>query len=170
MNLFIVESPGKVKKIQSYLGSGWTVAASLGHIRDLPGDAMGIEYESWKLKYVLTDKGKKTYSNLKKLAANADKVYLATDLDREGEAIAWHLATMLKIPVREALRVKFNAITKEAITKAVSNPGSIDLDLVRAQESRRALDRLVGIWCRQFCRVVCKKGCLPVGFSQSCYG
>ncbi|WP_130537731.1 type I DNA topoisomerase [Thiomicrorhabdus indica] len=144
MNLFIVESPGKVKKIQSYLGSGWTVAASLGHIRDLPVNAMGIEYDSWRLKYVLTDKGKKTYSNLKSLAAKADKVYLATDLDREGEAIAWHLAVMLKIPVQNALRVKFNAITKDAIQKAVSNPVRIDQNLVRAQESRRALDRLVG--------------------------
>ncbi len=144
MNLFIVESPGKIKKIQSILGSGFKVAASIGHIRDLPVKSMGIEFESWKLKYVLTDKGKKTYSNLKKLVDQSDKVFLATDLDREGEAIAWHLAVMLKIPVKSALRVKFNSITKEAILKAVANPIAIDLDLVRAQEARRALDRLVG--------------------------
>ncbi len=144
MNLFIVESPGKIKKIESILGSGFKVAASLGHIRDLPINEMGIEYDSWKLKYVLTDKGKKTYSNLKALADKADRVYFATDLDREGEAIAWHLAVMLKISPERALRVKFNSITKEAITKAVASPGTIDLDLVRAQEARRALDRLVG--------------------------
>jgi DNA topoisomerase-1 len=144
MNLFIVESPGKIKKIESILGSGFKVAASLGHIRDLPINEMGVEYDSWKLKYVLTDKGKKTYSNLKALADKADRVYFATDLDREGEAIAWHLAVMLKIPVESALRVKFNSITKEAITKAVASPIRIDLNLVRAQEARRSLDRLVG--------------------------
>lgn len=144
MNLFIVESPGKIKKIESILGSNFKVAASLGHIRDLPVNEMGIEYDSWKLKYILTDKGKKTYSNLKALADRADRVYFATDLDREGEAIAWHLAVMLKVPVERALRVKFNSITKEAITKAVASPGTIDLGLVRAQEARRALDRLVG--------------------------
>jgi len=144
MNLFIVESPGKIKKIESILGSDFKVAASLGHIRDLPVNEMGMVYDSWKLNYVLTDKGKKTYSNLKKLADRADKIYLATDLDREGEAIAWHLAVMLKIPLDKALRVKFNAITPDAIRKAVASPGKIDLNLVKAQESRRALDRLVG--------------------------
>ena len=144
MNLFIVESPGKISKIQSILGSDFKVVASLGHIRDLPVNAMGIEYDSWKLKYVLTDKGKKTYSKLKALADKADRIYFATDLDREGEAIAWHLAVMLKVPVERALRVKFNSITKTAILNAMASPGGIDLNLVRAQESRRVLDRLVG--------------------------
>jgi len=144
MDLLIVESPTKAKKIKSILGTGYAVSASFGHIRDLPTHAMGIEHGSWKIKYELTDKGKKAYSELKKLAANANKIYLATDPDREGEAIAWHLAVMLKIPLDKALRVKYNEITKSAILKALSSATSIDMNLVRAQEARRALDRLVG--------------------------
>lgn len=144
MDLLIVESPTKAKKIKSILGNGYAVSASFGHIRDLPTNAMGIEHGTWKIKYELTDKGKKAYSELKKLANNANKVYLATDPDREGEAIAWHLAVMLKIPLDKALRVKYNEITKSAILKALSNSTRIDMNLVRAQEARRALDRLVG--------------------------
>ncbi|MBE0469806.1 MAG: type I DNA topoisomerase [Methyloprofundus sp.] len=144
MNLFIVESPGKVKSIQKYLGSGWKVMASVGHIRDLPVKEMGIEFNSWRLKYQLTDKGKGVYSKLKAAATNADKIYLATDLDREGEAIAWHLAVMLKIPESKIYRVKYAEITESAIKKALSDPGKIDMNLVHAQEARRAIDRLVG--------------------------
>ncbi len=144
MNLFIVESPGKIKKIQSFLGSDFKVEASVGHIRDLPLNDMGIEFDSWKIKYQLTDKGKGVYSKLKALAERADRIYLATDLDREGEAIAWHLAVMLKIPPDQIYRVKYNAITKDAIIKALSAPERLNINLVRAQEARRALDRLVG--------------------------
>jgi DNA topoisomerase-1 len=144
MDLIIVESPTKAKKIQSMLGSGYAVAASFGHIRDLPANAMGIEYGNWNIKYQLTDKGKKAFSNLKNLAAKSQTIYLATDPDREGEAIAWHLAVMLKIPLEKARRVKYNEITKSAIVKALSNSTPLDMNLVRAQEARRALDRLVG--------------------------
>lgn len=144
MNLFIVESPGKIKSIQKYLGAGWQVMASVGHIRDLPVKEMGIEFNTWRLKYQLTDKGKGVYSKLKAAAANADKIYLATDKDREGEAIAWHLAVMLKIPESKIYRVKYGEITETAIKKALSNPGKIDMNLVHAQEARRAIDRLVG--------------------------
>lgn len=144
MNLFIVESPGKVKKIQGFLGPEFKVEASVGHIRDLPKNDMGIEFDSWKIKYQLTDKGKGVYKKLKALADNAQRIYLATDLDREGEAIAWHLAVMLKIQPDKIYRVKYNSITKDAIVKAIAAPEKLNINLVRAQEARRALDRLVG--------------------------
>lgn len=144
MDLFIVESPNKAKKIQKTLGSGYVVAASLGHIRDLPKNEMGIEFETWKIKYQLTDKGKGVFKKLKALADKSQRIYLATDLDREGEAIAWHLATMLRIKPDKIFRVKYNAVTKEAINKALAEPERLDINLVRAQEARRAVDRLVG--------------------------
>lgn len=144
MNMFIVESPGKVKKIQGFLGPSYKVEASVGHIRDLPTNDMGIEFDTWKIKYQLTDKGKGVYKKLKALAEKSERIYLATDSDREGEAIAWHLAVMLKISPERIYRVKYNAITKEAITKALASPERLNINLVRAQEARRALDRLVG--------------------------
>jgi len=144
MNLFIVESPGKVKKIKSFLGKDFMVAASVGHIRDLPSREMGIDFDTWRIRYQLTDKGKGVFKNLKSLADKADKIYLATDLDREGEAIAWHLAVMLKIPKDEIYRVKYNSITKDAIIKALQNPSGLDANYIRSQEARRAIDRLVG--------------------------
>jgi len=144
MNLFIVESPGKIKKIKSILGKDFVVAASVGHIRDLPSREMGIEFNTWRIRYQLTDKGKGVFKNLKSLADKADKIYLATDLDREGEAIAWHLAVMLQIPKERLYRVKYNAITKDAITRALQNPSGLDDNYVRSQEARRAIDRLVG--------------------------
>lgn len=142
MKLMIVESPNKVKKISSILGSGWTVAASVGHIRDLPEHEAGVSAPDFRPKYQVTDQGKGVVAKLKTLAARADSVYLATDPDREGEAIAWHIAEVLQL--RNALRVTFNSITAKAITEALSYPRSIDLNLVRAQEARRVLDRLVG--------------------------
>lgn len=144
MNMFIVESPGKVEKIQGFLGPSYKVEASVGHIRDLPTNDMGIEFDTWKIKYQLTDKGKGVYKKLKALAEKSERIYLATDSDREGEAIAWHLAVMLKISPERIYRVKYNAITKEAITKALAAPERLNINLVRAQEARRALDRLVG--------------------------
>lgn len=144
MDLFIVESPGKVKKIQGYLGNQFKVAASVGHIRDLPAKSMGINFGDWKIQYELTDKGKGVFKKMNALAKNANKIYLATDLDREGEAIAWHLAVMLRIPPEKILRVKYNAITRDAVINAIRNPERLDMNLVRAQEARRAIDRLVG--------------------------
>jgi DNA topoisomerase I len=142
MKLMIVESPNKVKKIQGYLGDGWKVAASVGHIRDLPDNEMGVEAPDFKPKYVVTSDKKKVVNNLKKHASNADEIYLATDPDREGEAIAFHLKVCLG--VSNPKRVIFSEITKPAISKAIQNAGAIDDDLVAAQESRRVLDRIVG--------------------------
>lgn len=142
IKLVIVESPNKCKKIQSYLGNDWVVKASMGHIRDLPQKEMGVDLESFKPVYVANTQSKKLIANLKKLSQSANEVYLATDPDREGEAIAWHLqqALFLKNPKR----VTFNEITKKAVQSAVANPSSIDYNLVYAQEGRRVLDRLVG--------------------------
>lgn len=140
--LIIVESPNKTKKIEAYLGAGYKVMASVGHIRDLPVNEMGVEPPHFKPAYVSTDRSKKVISRLREAVKSASEVYLATDPDREGEAIAWHLQDTLKL--KNPKRVKFNAITKDAILKAISNPGTIDMALVAAQEARRVLDRLVG--------------------------
>lgn len=141
-NLVIVESPAKTKKIQSYLGDGWLVTASFGHFRDLPTKEMGVEPPSFKPQYVVSDKGKRTLDTMKKLAEKADNIYLATDLDREGEAIAWHIQDALKL--KNPKRITFGEITKNAIEKAIASPRDINMNLVRAQEGRRVLDRLVG--------------------------
>ncbi len=140
--LVIVESPNKCKKIQSYLGNGWIVKASMGHIRDLPQKEMGVDLKTFKPGYVPNAQGKKLIANLKKLSQQASEVYLATDPDREGEAIAWHLQQVLGL--RNPKRVTFNEITKKAVQSAVANPTGIDYNLVYAQEGRRVLDRLVG--------------------------
>lgn len=140
--LVIVESPNKCKKIQAYLGDGWIVKASMGHVRDLPQKEMGVDLETFKPSYVPNAQGKKTIANLKKLSQSAQAVYLATDPDREGEAIAWHLQQVLRL--RNPKRVTFNEITKKTVQAAVANPSSIDYNLVYAQEGRRVLDRLVG--------------------------
>jgi len=141
-NLMIVESPTKSKKIQSYLGDGWIVKPSMGHIRDLPPAEMGVNLESFKPTYVPNSKGKNTISNLKKLLPLIDKVYLATDPDREGEAIAWHLQQSLNL--KSPIRITFNTISKKCVQEAINKPGTIDINLVRAQEARRVVDRLVG--------------------------
>lgn len=140
-NLLIVESPGKVQKLKLLLGAGWKVAASVGHIRDLPEDRLGVD-GNLEPQYTLTTRGKEVARNLKALVAQADTVYLATDPDREGEAISWHLQQVLK-PARYH-RVTFHEITGKAVLAAIRNPRQIDLALVRAQEGRRVLDRLVG--------------------------
>lgn len=144
-NLVIVESPAKGKTIERYLGSDYKVTASVGHIRDLPGGTMGVDVENdFKPRYV-TMKGKhKVIKELKNLAANAENIYLATDPDREGEAIAWHLANVLKIDPAAENRVSFNEITEKTVQEAINNPRAINLDLVDAQQARRILDRLVG--------------------------
>lgn len=142
--LFILESPGKVKKVQEILGPGWKVAASVGHVRDLPVKEIGVAAPDFKPQYLPTDRGKDVLSRLAQLVKNAEEVFLATDPDREGEAIAWHLQDALKL--KNAKRVTYTEITESAIRAALSAPRSIDMALVAAQEGRRVLDRFVAIW------------------------
>jgi len=142
MKLMIVESPNKVKKIKTLLGTGWDVAASVGHVRDLPQRSLGVTTPGYQLQYELTDRGKGVVSGLKARTARAEAVYLATDPDREGEAIAWHLKESLEL--HEYQRVTFDAITEKVIAKAMLHPRQLDMNLVHAQEARRGADRLVG--------------------------
>lgn len=143
-NLVIVESPAKAKTINKYLGDGYIVKASMGHVRDLPSKGMGVDLETFEPHYEILESRGKVISELKKLARESDQVYLATDLDREGEAIAWHLKEALNIPDERAHRVIFNAITKSEIQKAFQKPMAIDINRVNAQQARRILDRIVG--------------------------
>ncbi|MGX7949518.1 type I DNA topoisomerase [Oleidesulfovibrio alaskensis] len=140
--LLILESPGKVKKVQEILGPGWKVAASVGHVRDLPVKEMGVAAPDFKPQYIPTDRGKDVLSRLAGMVKNAEEVFLATDPDREGEAIAWHLQDALKL--KNAKRVTYTEITEAAIRAALSAPRSIDMALVAAQEGRRVLDRFCG--------------------------
>lgn len=142
MKLMIVESPGKVKKLESILGSGWKVAASVGHVRDLPVNEIGVEAPDFRPAYELTERGAGVVTKLKGLVKDADAVYLATDPDREGESISWHLQQCLKLT--NPLRVTFNEVTESAVRAAVVQPRAIDVKRVAAQEARRVLDRLVG--------------------------
>ncbi len=144
-NLMIVESPAKAKTIEKYLGSDFVVRASFGHVRDLPkaDDAIDIEH-GFEPKYVVLADKKDVIKELKQLAKEAETVWLATDEDREGEAISWHLAEVLGLDTKVAKRVVFNEITQKAVVAAVANPRLINLDLVNAQQARRVLDRLVG--------------------------
>lgn len=144
-NLVIVESPAKGKTIEKYLGKDFTVKASMGHIRDLEKKDLGIDIENgFKPTYIVSEEKKKTVNELKKLTKEAEKVWIATDEDREGEAIGWHLCEALGLDARTTSRIVFHEITKTAIEKAIKEPRTIDLDLVNAQQSRRILDRLVG--------------------------
>jgi DNA topoisomerase I len=143
--LVIVESPKKVEALSTYLGDGYRVAASAGHVRDLPSkpkEGIGFAMPGYRPMYEILDKSTKTVAWLKKLAAQCDRVILATDPDREGEAIAWHLAQVLRL--KSPLRMTFNSITKSAVLSALENLRPIDMALVAAQEARRAVDRLVG--------------------------
>lgn len=142
MKLMIVESPGKVKKLSAILGEGWRVAASVGHVRDLPKNEMGVEAPDFKPSYVLTERGVDVVARLKNLVKQTDTVYLATDPDREGESISWHLQQCLKLT--NPLRVTFNEITVAAVKTALLSARSVDVKRVAAQEARRVLDRLVG--------------------------
>ena len=143
--LVIVESPAKVKTIKKFLGSNYTVAASQGHVRDLPKSQLGIDVENdYEPKYI-TIRGKgEILATLRKEAKKSDKVYLATDPDREGEAISWHLAAALKLDEKKMRRITFNEITKNAVKASLKAPRDIDMDLVDAQQARRELDRMVG--------------------------
>lgn len=149
MNLVIVESPTKAKKLRSYLGSGYQIEASVGHIRDLPKSGLGIDVENnFEPTYEVSPGKQKVITSLKKLAKNADKIYLATDPDREGEAIAWHVKSILESAKdsdkKEFLRATFHEITKNAVVSSLESPTKIRMDLVDAQQARRVVDRLVG--------------------------
>jgi DNA topoisomerase-1 len=141
-SLVIVESPAKAKKIQTYLGSDYIVKASVGHIRDLPKRELGVDLTTLKPTYVISEGKEKVVSGLRQATKSCDHVFIATDLDREGEAIGWHLLALLK-PASYS-RAVFNEITKSAIQKAIANAGPIDMQMVAAQETRRVIDRLVG--------------------------
>lgn len=144
-DLVIVESPAKAKTIEKYLGSGYKVTASMGHLRDLPKSKMGIDIENgFEPQYIPVRDKKELIAELKKEAKSARTVYLATDPDREGEAISWHLKELLDLPDDKARRVTFNEITKKVVTESINNPRDIDRDLVDAQQARRILDRIVG--------------------------
>jgi DNA topoisomerase-1 len=145
MKLIIVESPTKAKTIAKFIDSDYILESSFGHIRDLPKSKMGIDIENnYEPEYIIPTKAKKNVTKLKKLAEKADEVILASDEDREGEAIAWHLVKALKLPENETKRIVFHEITKPAIEEALKTPKSIDHKMVNAQQARRILDRLVG--------------------------
>jgi len=144
-NLVIVESPAKAKTIEKYLGNDYKVKASMGHLRDLPKSKMGVDIENdFQPQYIAVRDKKELIAELKKEAKSAKTVYLATDPDREGEAISWHLKELLELPEEKARRVTFNEITKKVVTESIENPRAIDQDLVDAQQARRILDRIVG--------------------------
>ena len=144
-NLVIVESPAKAKTIEKFLGKGFQVESSYGHIADLPSKELGINVEGdFSPKYIVSDDKKPVVKKLKALAKKADVVWLASDEDREGEAIAWHLKEQLNLSEANTKRIVFHEITKKAILKAVDNPRDIDYNMVNAQQARRVLDRLVG--------------------------
>ena len=165
--LVIVESPSKIKSIKKYLGTGYTVMASKGHIRDLPKSTLGVDVENdFKPQYVNMSDKRELIKELRAAADKSDFVYLATDPDREGEAISWHLAQILKLDMNSANRVSFNEITKTGVKNGMRNPQKINLDLVDAQQARRVLDRIVGYKLSPFLWKKVKRG-LSAGRVQS---
>lgn len=166
-DLVIVESPAKAKTIQKYLGSGYEVIASMGHIRDLPKSKLGVDTDNDFQPQYTDMKGKEdVIKELKKHAKKCGRIYLATDPDREGEAISWHIAQLLKLDMNDNNRVAFNEITKSGVQSGMSNPHKIDVDLVNAQQARRILDRLVGYKLSPFLWKKVKRG-LSAGRVQS---
>lgn len=166
-NLVIVESPAKAKTIKKYLGSDYEVIASMGHVRDLPKARLSVDIKNnFKPKYDIIKGKEKLVKELKSLAAKSDNIYLATDPDREGEAISWHLAYILDLPDDYCNRVEFNEITKTGVTNGMNNPRSINIDLVNAQQARRILDRLVGYKLSPFISQKIRRG-LSAGRVQS---
>src|SRR6188508_847848 len=144
-NLLIVESPAKAKTIEKILGPDFEVRSCFGHIRDLEKDHMGIDVKNnFKPRYIVPDEKKKVVSDLKQLAKKSKEVWLATDEDREGEAISWHLCEVLGLDPATTKRIVFHEITKPAIKAAVDSPRTVDMNLVNAQQARRILDRIVG--------------------------
>ena len=167
VNLVIMESPPKANTVKSYLGSSYKVLASKGHVRDLPKSSLGIDVDNGFEAHYINIRGKgDLIKELKKEVKKADRVFLATDPDREGEAIAWHLMTALDIPPEKANRVTFNSITKKVVKEGIKNPRSIDMDIVNAQQARRILDRIVGYKLSPFLWKTVKSG-LSAGRVQS---
>jgi len=167
MKLVIVESPTKAKTISKFLGRGFTVKSSYGHVRDLPKKEMGIDIEhDFEPKYIIPGAARSRVAELKKIAEKADEVILATDEDREGEAISWHLVSALKLKKQSPKRIVFHEITKRAIDKAMESPREIDINLVDAQQARRILDRLVGYELSPFLWKKIRRG-LSAGRVQS---
>ncbi len=165
--LVIVESPGKIKSIKKYLGAGYEVMASVGHVRDLPKSRLGIDTEhGFAPQYINMSDKKELIKSLKNAAAESEMVYLATDPDREGEAISWHLAQILALDMNDANRVAFNEITESGVKAGMSKPRKINTDLVDAQQARRVLDRLVGYKISPFLWKKVKSG-LSAGRVQS---
>lgn len=167
MKLVIVESPTKAKTISKFLGKSFSIKSSYGHVRDLPKKEMGVDIENdFEPKYIIPRLAQSRVSELKKIAKKSDEVILATDEDREGEAISWHLLSALDLDVKDTKRIVFHEITKRAIEKALENPRKIDLDLVDAQQARRILDRLVGYELSPFLWKKVRRG-LSAGRVQS---
>lgn len=166
-NLIIVESPSKAKTLKNYLGSGYSIVASKGHIRDLPAARLSVDVKNdFAPKYSIVKGKEKLVKELKSAVAESDEVYLATDPDREGEAISWHLAEILGLDLNKLNRVTFNEITKTGVKNGMSNPRKVDLDLVNAQQARRILDRLVGYKLSPFVSQKIRRG-LSAGRVQS---
>ncbi|MCQ2456071.1 MAG: type I DNA topoisomerase, partial [Clostridia bacterium] len=167
VKLVIVESPAKAHTIKGYLGSGYKVVASKGHVRDLPKSSLGIDVDNGFEAHYINIRGKgDLIRDLRKEAKNADKIFLATDPDREGEAISWHLAGALGIDPEKANRITFNEITKGAVREAIKKPRNIDMDLVNSQQARRILDRIVGYKLSPFLWKTVRSG-LSAGRVQS---
>ena len=167
VNLVIMESPTTASTVKSYLGSSYKVVASKGHIRDLPKSTLGIDVDNNFEAHYINIRGKgDLIKELKKEVKNADRIYLATDPDREGEAIAWHLITALAIPPEKANRVTFNSVTKAVVKEGIKHPRQIDMDIVNAQQARRILDRIVGYKLSPFLWKTVKSG-LSAGRVQS---
>lgn len=166
-DLVIVESPAKAKTIKKYLGGNYEVIASMGHVRDLPKARLSVDIKKkFAPKYEIIKGKEKLVEELKELAEKSDKIYLATDPDREGEAISWHLAYILGLPLNDNNRVEFNEITKNGVTNGMAHPRSINIDLVNAQQARRILDRLVGYKLSPFISQKIRRG-LSAGRVQS---
>src|SRR5713226_3010010 len=143
-NLVIVESPAKAKTINKFMGKDYVVKASVGHVRDLPKSELGVDEETFEPTYEVLEGKEKVVSELRAAAKKASVVYIASDPDREGEAIGWHVMKLLGNDATKVRRILFHEITKNAVRKAIDQPGEIDMDKVNAQQARRVLDRLVG--------------------------
>lgn len=166
-NLVIVESPAKAKTIKKYLGKDFEVVASMGHVRDLPKSKFGVDVDHDFTPMYVDIKGKEDLiKDLKKAAKKSDAIFLATDPDREGEAISWHLAQMLGVDMNQPNRVTFNEITKSGVKYGMDHPRMIDVKLVDAQQARRVLDRIVGYKISPFLWRKVRKG-LSAGRVQS---
>ena len=165
--LVIVESPAKAKTIKKYLGGDYEVVASMGHVRDLPKSKIGVDIENnFTPVYQIMEGKEDAIKKLKTLAAKSSVVYLATDPDREGEAISWHLCEILALNQNDNNRVTFNEITKTGVKSGIDNPRIIDMDLVDAQQARRVLDRIVGYKLSPFLWKKVRRG-LSAGRVQS---